>query len=101
MVLASRSNPVNLNLCDDFAFQDGGTAFVDALEKRHSSFGALSMHPCSYRDKILFSRANFYRLFELGIFEKLRIGLLDKELAFLPFSAKTRVLDYDIRTDTM
>lgn len=48
-VLATRSYPLKLTLTKSdaegggFVLEDNGTAFVDALEKRQSSFGSLSI----------------------------------------------------------
>ena len=41
ITFATRPYPVHLSTSNAFALQDGGTAFVDALENRQTSFGAL------------------------------------------------------------
>ncbi|GAX15880.1 hypothetical protein FisN_2Lu403 [Fistulifera solaris] len=63
VVLASRPNTTDLYIIDGyfetvaFAFKDDGTAFVNELEKRKSSFGTLCIDVDE--DKFPFSRASF------------------------------------------
>ena len=59
-----------------FAFQDGGTAFVDALQTRLSSFGTLCM--LGNPTKTALSRPNLIRLFQLenNVFDKLDLSSL-------------------------
>lgn len=98
-ILATRSNPVTLHLIrtymSHFAFEDEGTAFVDALESRTTSFGSLYI---PYGPKgAPFSRSNLKRLLQLDVpFQKFHIDFLDKELAFLPFSLNTKAPSYEI-----
>ena len=79
-----------------FAFDDDGTAFVDALERRTSSFGSLYMDFST--EEVPFSCANLERLFKLEVFDKLTISNLQKECVLLPFSAKVNALDCEIDT---
>jgi hypothetical protein len=51
--------------------------FVDALGKRQTSFGLLSVD--FHGDKIPFSRTNFERLIGLEIFEKLKWAFSKKK----------------------
>lgn len=106
LVLATRPNAVDLHLTEagwddgiSFAFEDEGTVFVDALENRKSAFGSLSID--YHGDSIPFSRANFQRLLQLEIFEKLQTGILSKKFALLPFSTKAKALVYTISPDTI
>ena len=102
VVLATRPYPLDLTLYkyfmdrDKFAFQDEGTAFVDALEKRRSSFGALELIWDSGSGEIPFSSDNQRRLFTLEVFETLKLRSLDKELALLPFATKVNALEYEV-----
>ena len=93
-VLASRPYALNLKLVGhNFAFLDYGAAFVDALEKRESSFGSLFMF-CG-GNRVCLSSANLQRLLKLEyVFEKLEINSPKRECALLPFSAKVNVLRY-------
>jgi hypothetical protein len=70
VILATRPQPVNLHFvknhkCNEgFRFTDEGTAFINALEDRKSSFGSLSI---SYdTDTTPLSSTNFERLLQLG-----------------------------------
>ncbi len=99
VVLASRPKTTDLHLTDAFAFEDHGTAFVRELEKRKSSFGSLSFDVDEAT--IPFSRANFERLFELDVLDKLELDALCRECLPLPFSAKAKSLHYKIASDTL
>jgi hypothetical protein len=71
-------------------FQDYGSAFVDALERRTSPFGILEIgqHQLSIE--------NIKRLIQLDVFDNLIIGAVGGEHALLPFSAKANTLSYTI-----
>ena len=75
IVLATQPYPFKLklpkHLCfgEGFGFDDDGSAFVDALEGRQSSFGSLVVDT---RRKS-FSTANLRRLLKLEIFESLPV----------------------------
>ncbi|GAX16381.1 hypothetical protein FisN_10Hu401 [Fistulifera solaris] len=99
VVLATRSFPVNLHFTNSHnvsgapTLADGGTAFVEALEKRRSSFGFLYLTWGIL--SVAFSHDNLKRLFQVGVFEKLRIETgREKELVLLPFSAQANELFY-------
>jgi hypothetical protein len=104
--LATRPYPLNLKLrysgpSRGFLFEDGGTAFVDALEKRQSSFGSLSIaasfdDPVAHdTDKMPVSRANLKRILEISEkFVTLAFSPLDRDCVLLPFAANVRTLDY-------
>ena len=102
VIFATRSYPFDLLFAspcpsDDgtLAFHDGGTAFVDSLQTRHSSFGCL--HLLFYPNAMYFSRASITRIFEFeNAFEALNVGYLDREIALLPLSAKVNTLTYAI-----
>lgn len=103
-ILASQPHRVELEFCEFldstgncFCIADRGTAFVNALTKRTSSFGTLKF---SFRDtrwslKCL-NLHNLKRLLELEVFEKLTFDALDKNSALLPFSARVHTLEYKI-----
>jgi hypothetical protein len=92
-VLASRLYSFHLVLGGKhFAFTDGGTAFVQTLEQRTSSFGSLELR--CFPGFSPFSRMNLQRLLGLSnIFEKLTVNCLDEEFALFPFAAKVPELD--------
>ncbi|GAX13707.1 hypothetical protein FisN_2HuN26 [Fistulifera solaris] len=101
-VLATRPYPVHLELTQSYCgpglreFPDGGTAFVEALEKRQFTFGSLSICFMDSED-IPFSAANLERLFRLKApLEKLEIGTLEGPVVLLPFSAQTKNLAYHL-----
>ncbi|GAX16397.1 hypothetical protein FisN_10Hh370 [Fistulifera solaris] len=92
VVLAT--TPLNLQLCNVFAWADNGSAFVNALQGRSSAFRSLCI---DFDNKDTpFSKANLKRLLELDKkFERLRIDRLeDAELVVLAFFAKTDYLEY-------
>ena len=103
---------MNLELCysegsGGFGFVDGGTAFVDALEKRESPFGSLHITGeidekndfACHTDKMPVSRTNLKRIFQLSeMFDKLTISPLDEECVLLPFFARVNALDYHVDT---
>ena len=103
MTLATRPYPLNLTLArssfgngSGFRFQDGGTAFVNGLEERQSSFGSLVVaFSCETRD-MPFLRENVKRLSEVCTFQKLNMGILDTSCVLVPFSYKADALVYEI-----
>ncbi|GAX16393.1 hypothetical protein FisN_10Hh376 [Fistulifera solaris] len=95
VILASRPYSLKWKFTEDsFAFEDDGTAFVDTLINRHSSFGSLHFD-CKIDDMPL-SRQNFKRLLKLGNFDKLKLRYLDEEMILLPFAANVHELTYVI-----
>lgn len=90
-ILATRPHPIKLHLFDSM-FEDDGKAFVQALKKRQSIFGSLTIF---HRDGGPLNTANWKRLFQVGTFEFLDICVLNEEIALLPFSAKTGSLVYE------
>ena len=107
VVLATRPYPLNLRLTkvtdnetkDGFAFIDGGTAFVDALETRQSSFGSLHISYATEKRPIPFSPVNLHRLVQLEAFERLSTYIYDDEAILFPFSSKVDTLDYQASGD--
>lgn len=99
-VLATRPYPIYFTIGNnhhqfgerkDFSFQDDGTAFLDALEKRQSSFGSINLTTMGSA----FSSANLRRLLHLEYkLDKLAMSSLYGEDILLPFSAKVNVLSY-------
>lgn len=91
IVLATKPHPTRLAFmwCK---FEGRGTAFVDALCNRKSSFGALV-----FEERTGLSDDNLEHLLQVVMTDHLRIPLLnDKDLALLPFSALVNSLNYDI-----
>ena len=89
-VLVTRSHPLRLTFWECM-FEDGGTALVDALERRESSFGALNFQSTVLDDD------NMRRLLRVNTIGHLGLSLLDDtELALLVFSAPVDSLEYDI-----
>lgn len=90
-VLATRSYPTQFCFWG-CTFEDGGTAFVDALESRESSFGELF-----FGEGAQFSDDNLKRLIQVHSIDHLFFPRLDnKELALLALSAQAVSLSYDI-----
>jgi hypothetical protein len=79
---------------DQFASEDDGTIFLDALENRHTSFGSLSLH--FDKDLCPLSRANLERLFRLETIDEIDMCHLNNELILLPLSAKANALTYQV-----
>jgi hypothetical protein len=96
VVMAMRPYTLNLKLGGEpFAFEDDGTAFVNALETRQTPFGSLRL--CLNKDEQGFSRANMERLLNLEVLGNIKIVPVSYEGRFLePLSAKVNELDYDI-----
>lgn len=117
LILATRSYPLTLSLTyserkGDLFFEDGGTVFVDALEKRQSSFGSLHIAAemevdafdgrSADTDKMPVSRPNRERILKLAEkFEKLGFSPLDEVAVLLPFAAKVNDLDYQVDVQDM
>ncbi len=75
VALATRPDPVNLVLLNSIRFEDGGSAFVNALQSRTSSFGTLrlSTHKDNSGDQLCFDHAVLKRLFQTKTIERLEI----------------------------
>ena len=82
-ILATRPSPLKLDL-GLIQFIDDGTAFVDALEERQSSFGTRRIQSFGYGHDN-FSADNLRRLFNLEIIEKLGVLLRTRKVSFFPF----------------
>ena len=97
VILATRPYPLHLSLTSygsssrDFDFQDGGTAFGDALENRTSSFGTLG----DAGNNVL-RIFTLRRLFHLDKFDKLAIDSLAREDALLSLSAKAKAMSCEV-----
>ena len=91
IVLATRPHLIWLTL-DGCEYEDYGTAFVDALETRTSSFGSLT-----FAGYMRFTDSNLRRLLQVDVFEHLTLPCLDDdgELALLPVAAKVDHLEYE------
>ncbi|GAX20794.1 hypothetical protein FisN_7Hu106 [Fistulifera solaris] len=110
VVLATRPYPIELDLGEIAAahsgieFSDLGTAFVEALETRQSSFGSLSLIDREEYE-MPFSVANLKRLLRLDCyFEKLALPTFYDDFAecvLLPFSANTNALEYSIDSNSI
>ncbi len=94
VVLASRPYPINLSISkshrnnDSFRFKDGGSAFVDALQRRQSSFGTLAI-----TETMPFSRTSLEQLSSgRQTIETLSIGFLQEDCALVPLSTKVNLL---------
>lgn len=103
LVLASRPYPLHLTLTrssfgdgSGFRFKDGGTAFVNGLEERKSSFGSLIVDFSCETGDMPFLRVNVKRLSDVCTFQKLNMGILDRNCVFDPFSVKADALVYEI-----
>jgi hypothetical protein len=116
--LATRPYPINLKFVTlrekkltfadgrrNFAFKDDGRAFVEALEKRQSSFGSLSLsYDRNTCDKGEMPVAHEYleRILKLDVFQSFDVGPIhDKECALLPFVMTTDTLHYEIGAKTV
>jgi hypothetical protein len=93
--LATRSHPMLLTL-HNCNFEDCGTAFVDALASRKTSFGSLALR----EDLTPFDIGveNMKRLLQVGTIKELILPLFQGDLVFLPFSAPVDHLKYEIET---
>ncbi|GAX17706.1 hypothetical protein FisN_10Lu425 [Fistulifera solaris] len=110
--LASRPQPLNLKFTTSFGqttvwgdrsnpgfrFYDKGTAFVNALEQRQSSFGSLSFDFAYeyFRGIVMpFSASNLERLLKLSIFDKLSSTRLEEKFNFPMLSCEVNALDFE------
>ncbi|GAX17712.1 hypothetical protein FisN_10Lu430 [Fistulifera solaris] len=91
-IMATHPYSLDLSLSREFAFQDEGKAFVDALEKRESSFGSLTIYPDGNEAPL--DRSNLKRLCKLETLDDLTIKFLDEECILDPFAAKVDFLEY-------
>jgi hypothetical protein len=72
-------------------FEDKGTAFVDALQKRITLFGSLAIGCDALNDE------NLKLLLDLDVLTHLQLPFVENdELALLPLAAKVESLDYRI-----
>ena len=93
VILATRPYSLNVTLtAGGLAFDDKGTAFVDALETRQAFFGSISLS--SNKEDKVFPRDNLERLLKLEVFESLKLNTQYEENGLLPFSAKVTTLNY-------
>ena len=79
--------------CD---FEDEGTAFIDAMQKRTSVFGVLLFKPSTG-----LSDANLRLLLQIDTMQHLGLPRLNSKLALLPFSARVDYLDYEISSSLL
>jgi hypothetical protein len=107
LVFATRPYPLYLkihyspNKRGNFFFQDDGTAFVEALEQRESSFGTLAL-VFSKKEEVPFSNENLKRLLTLeNIIDTIFVCTVNDECALLPFSAKVKDLEYAFEANSM
>lgn len=105
-IFATRPSPLSLRLSTTsmriggFSFQDNGTAFVNALTTRQSSFGSLYID--FEENGYPFSTQNIKRLVKLeGTFEKIGFFILPKENVLIPFSAKANALEYQFKAKSI
>ncbi len=94
IVLATRPYPIKLSVSksrrsnNSFRFQDGGSSFVDALQRRQSSFGTLEI-----AETMPFSRTGLEQLSSgRQTIDELGIGFLQDECALVPLSTKVNRL---------
>lgn len=97
VALATRPDPIEVEFGEDCVFEDGGEAFVKALETRHSSFGSLA-----FERFLPLANRNLKRFFQVKTIEKLEVPhLLYNDFSMLPFSAPVKTLDYSISSGTV
>ncbi|GAX17681.1 hypothetical protein FisN_10Lu403 [Fistulifera solaris] len=106
VVLATRPYSMTLKLDDDSCFQDKGAAFVEALERRKSSFGSLHMSSTSsfFRpDLRQVCSTNIRRLLQQkNTFDKLAMGALYRKEEILDsFSAPVNALSCEVHADCL
>ncbi|GAX16389.1 hypothetical protein FisN_10Hh382 [Fistulifera solaris] len=94
--LATRPYPLNLNLnlkefC--FSFQDGGNAFVNALEHRTTPFGSLSMTLGNNVTPPGIHHNNVLRLFQMEKFDRLYVSNPDRDCVLPLLAAKVNGLE--------
>ncbi|GAX12461.1 hypothetical protein FisN_24Hu035 [Fistulifera solaris] len=95
VVLATQNHDMRLTLraCE---FNDGGVAFIDALQSRESRLTALV-----FDEKTGLSDVSLKRLLQLDKIKSLTLPSLEDELALLPFSARVDYLDYTIFSSSL
>jgi hypothetical protein len=72
--------------------EDGGTAFVDALEDRQTPFGSIK-----FETFVALDSKNLKRLLKLDVLNRLELPYVtDPEVSLLPFSARVETLEYNI-----
>ena len=90
ITLATRPHLIQLALCE-CEFEDEGTAFVDALERRTSSFGSLAI-----KGSTTLSLTNVKRLLQVDTVEILGLPYMDDDECFhLSLAAKVDRLNYE------
>lgn len=94
-VLATIPHTLNLMISIYVDIADDGTAFVDALVNRSSSFGSLAIE-YAYFSPV--DTQNLKRLFQVELLETITLTDYsgDAECAGLPFSAKVNALVYQL-----
>lgn len=86
IALAARHYPIHLTIEEKVAFEDEGTAFVDALQNRQSSFGCLYLYTDSpdRGEKCCLDSRNLQRLFQTQYIDKVVVeGCLSDDLLTL------------------
>ncbi|GAX18838.1 hypothetical protein FisN_26Hu140 [Fistulifera solaris] len=97
-VLATKPYRISLTL-DDCVFEDEGTAFVNALAKRTSSFGSLTFNGQGDDDEDQFglSRDNLERLLQVKVLEHFGSPMIhEAELALDALCAKVKSVECGI-----
>ena len=101
VAVALTPHPTRLRLYG-CSFEDGGTAFVDALQERQSTFGSLDfVSSLEFAGTTALNDDNLKRLFQVDKIERLTLPRLKDELALLPFSARADYLDYTITSASL
>jgi hypothetical protein len=94
-LLATRPHPLHVTF-QDCEFEGCGWAFVEALEKRTSSFGSLT-----FKGHIDLASDELERLFQVNCIEHLNLPCLDYngKVSILPLAAPVDHLKYDLYAD--
>ncbi|GAX20780.1 hypothetical protein FisN_7Hu091 [Fistulifera solaris] len=95
VVFAKRSDSPYLTF-ENCAFEDGGTAFLDALETRETTMPSLQ-----FEGSVPLNDDNLIRLLQIDLLEKLVLPSLSSELTFLPFAAQAKFLHYHISSSAL
>jgi hypothetical protein len=94
--LATRPHPARIDFIS-CSFDDGGLAFVEALEKRQSSLGSLTLS-----GDILLNEDHMKRLLKVPTIDHLSLSMPDyKDLGLLPFSAPVNSLYYETKLTSL
>jgi hypothetical protein len=89
------TKPLQLSILEDCYYEDGGTAFVNALERRRSIFDSLELSCDHFHDD------NLKRLFRVDKIKHLEVRRVKDELILLPFSAQADSLKYSLLLSTL